>query len=286
MNVIAVWGNTYQEGHIEQLRKLFGAMRKRGFRVYVEGGFSRYLESKGVDMRIFPAVEEIPADTECVVSIGGDGTFLQAAQWTGSRELPILGINTGHLGYLASYFLNEADELLSALEQNTGTLERRAVIRAESSCLPDGFWPYALNEVAVLKAATASMVTIHTEVDGRFVADYMSDGLVVSTPTGSTAYNLSIGGPILQPTLDCVILSPIAAHSLTMRPVVISGRSHITFRASSRASECRVSLDGRSFLMKCGETLHLKPAGFKIVVLRRPDSNFAHILRTKLGWGR
>lgn len=285
MNVFAVWGNSYQESHIGELRKFFKAMRERGFRVYVERDFHDYLASQGVDVSGFPAVDEIPADTECVMSIGGDGTFLQAAQWTRARELPILGINTGHLGYLASYSLDEAGELLETLEKGTGTLERRAVIKVESGCLPPDFWPYALNEVAVLKAATASMVTIHAEVDGRFVADYMSDGLVVATPTGSTAYNLSIGGPILQPTLDCIILSPIAAHSLTMRPVVISGKSHVSLRASSRAPECRVSLDGRSFLMKCGETLHLREADFKTVVFRRPDSNFANILRNKLGWG-
>ncbi|MDE6028458.1 MAG: NAD(+)/NADH kinase, partial [Muribaculaceae bacterium] len=227
MTTGAGYGNHYQEGHFAGLRNFFSHLQTKGFKVYLERDFSLYLDSVGVDAGDVFVVEEFPRGVECVVSIGGDGTFLQAAQWVGRRETPILGINTGHLGFLASYSLDDTEELLNVVAAGRWRLERRAVIEVSCHAMPDGFWPYALNEVAVLKGETASMVNVHAEIDGYFLADYMSDGLVVATPTGSTAYNLSLGGPILQPTLSCLVLSPIAAHSLTMRPLVVSGDSRI-----------------------------------------------------------
>ena len=284
MNTLAIFGNHYQQGHLAGLRNFFANLAAKGFRVYVEHDFAHYLNSVGVDTDAFFVVEAFPRGVECVVSIGGDGTFLQAAQWVGRRETPILGINTGHLGFLASYSLDDTDELLDVMADGRGRIERRAVIEVVSDAMPDGFWPYALNEVAVLKGDSASMVTVHAEIDGYFLADYMSDGLVVSTPTGSTAYNLSLGGPILQPTLSCLVLSPIAPHSLTMRPLVVSGGSCIVLTPKSRVRECRVSLDGRSFMVSSGDSLMLKEAPFKVCVVRRPNGNFSALLRNKLGW--
>jgi len=286
MKSLAIYGNRYQEKHLEELHLFFGLLRERGFKVYLERDFSLYLQDAGIDIGSVFVVDEFPRGVDCVVSIGGDGTFLCAAQWVGARETPILGINTGHLGFLASYSLDEMDELLTVIADGLGTVERRAVIEVSCDSLPEGFWPYALNEVAVQKGDTASMLTIHAEIDGYFLADYMSDGLLVATSTGSTAYNLSVGGPIIQPTLGCMVLSPIAAHSLTMRPVVVSGESRILLTTSSRSSYCRLSLDGRSFTLRCGEPVFLKRAPFKVSVLRRPGSSFSHLLRNKLGWGK
>lgn len=284
MPSLAVYGNHYQQGHFQGLRKFFADLPAKGFKVYVERDFALYLNSVGIEMGDVFIVDDFPRGVDCVVSIGGDGTFLQAAQWVGRRETPILGINTGHLGFLASYSLDDTDELLDVVADGRGRLERRAVIEVACDAMPEGFWPYALNEVAVLKGDSASMVNVHAEIDGYFLADYMSDGLVVATPTGSTAYNLSLGGPILQPTLSCLVLSPIAAHSLTMRPLVVAGDSRIVLTPRSRSRECRVSLDGRSFLIDSGHSLMLKEAPFKVCVVRRPDGNFSRLLRNKLGW--
>ncbi|MDE6258867.1 MAG: NAD(+)/NADH kinase [Muribaculaceae bacterium] len=286
MKKLAIFGNRYQQGHFDGLRHFFADLPAKGFKVYLEQDFASYLSEIGIEVGDVFIVDKFPRGVDCVVSIGGDGTFLQAAQWVGSRETPILGINTGHLGFLASYSLEDTDELLTVVANGLGRVERRAVIEVACDAMPEGFWPYALNEVAVLKGDSASMVNVNAEIDGYFLADYMSDGLVVATPTGSTAYNLSLGGPILQPTLSCLILSPIAAHSLTMRPLVVSGDSRIVLTAKSRTRECRVSLDGRSFLIDSGESLILKEAPFKVGVMRRPDSNFSRLLRNKLGWGR
>lgn len=289
MNNIAIFGNRHQEGNLHDLQKFFVILDSREFRVSIHSRFAAYLNENGVTFG--PGVvmtDEFPEAAECVISIGGDGTFLRAAQWVANREIPILGINTGHLGFLASYSLDETEELLSTIAGGMGCIERRALLEVKGDCVPDGFWSYALNEVAVLKAETASMVTVRAEIDGRFLADYLSDGLVISTPTGSTAYNLSVGGPILQPTLGCLVLSPIAPHSLTMRPLVVGGASDIVLSAYSRSKYARVSLDGRSFMMRCGgeDSIRITRAPFSVMLLRRPESTFSDLLRTKLLWGQ
>lgn len=288
MNRISIYGNRHQEGYLPLLGRFFVRLVERGFEVAVASGFATYLKDHSVDMpaEIF-ITEELPDDTECVVSIGGDGTFLRAAQWVGKREVPILGINTGHLGFLASYSLDQMEELMDVVANDTATYERRMVLSVSCASMPEDFWPYALNEVSLLRGETASMVTIHAEVNGNFLADYMADGLVVATPTGSTAYNLSVGGPIMEPTLQCLVLSPIAPHSLTMRPLVIDGNSVVTLHADSRIDNSRVSLDGRYYnIPSDGSALEIRKANFEVVVMRRPNSQFARLLRNKLLWGR
>lgn len=288
MNRISIYGNRHQEGYLPLLGRFFVRLVERGFKVAVASSFAAYLKDHSVDMpaEIFIA-EELADDTECVVSIGGDGTFLRAAQWVGKREVPILGINTGHLGFLASYSLGQMEELMDVVADNTATYERRMVLSVSCASMPEDFWPYALNEVSLLRGETASMVTVHTEVNGNFLADYMADGLVVATPTGSTAYNLSVGGPIMEPTLQCLVLSPIAPHSLTMRPLVIDGNSVVTLHADSRIDNSRVSLDGRYYnIPSDGSALEIRKADFSVVVMRRPNSQFARLLRDKLLWGR
>lgn len=287
MRKIAIYGKRHQEEYLTLLGSFFEALAERRFDVSVATCFGEYLAGCGISLgEGMHVVDELPADTECVISIGGDGTFLRAAQWVGKREIPILGINTGHLGFLASYSLEEMGELMDVVANDRGRIERRTVLEVRCDAMPQDFWPYALNEVAVLRGETASMVTVHAEVDGYFLADYMADGLVVATPTGSTAYNLSAGGPIMAPTLECAVLSPIAPHSLTMRPLVVGAYSEICLTTSSRVDHSRVSLDGRYFMMACGkDELKIKRAGFCVMVLRRPDASFARLLRNKLLWG-
>lgn len=287
MRRIALFGNNYQDGYISALERLMRLLERRGFFVYIHSEFARYLAEMGVTLPAgAQSASVLPDDAECVLSMGGDGTFLRAAEWVGARELPIAGINTGHLGFLPSYNLDEMESLVEVLATDTGMLERRELLKVESSAIPADFWPYALNEVSLLKAETASMVTVHAEINGSFLADYQADGLVVSTPTGSTAYNLSVGGPIIQPTLDCMVICPIAPHSLTMRPLVVAGDSEIRLTATSRVSHSRVSLDGRSFLIDNGtDQVRLTRGEFKVVVLRRPDADFSRLLRNKLHWG-
>lgn len=287
MKRIAIYGNRHQENYLGELGDFFGLLRSRGFEVTVASCFASYLLEEGLERYWEKESEDFPEGVECVVSIGGDGTFLRAAQWVGKREIPILGINTGHLGFLASYSLDEMNELADVLANDLGSVEHRAVLELQCDAMPADFWPYALNEVAVLKGESSSMVTVTARIDGEFLSDYLADGLVVATPTGSTAYNLSAGGPILQPTLGCLVLSPLAPHSLTMRPLVVSGESRISLKATQRDHQARVSLDGRSFILgeDCGE-LEIRRADFSVAVLRRPGASFQTLLRDKLLWGK
>lgn len=288
MKKIAIFGNRHQEGYLPLLSRFFDTLTEKGFELGVARSFAGYLAEKGIRLPATARViGELDDDTEGVVSIGGDGTFLRAAQWVGKREIPILGINTGHLGFLASYSLEDTDELAEVMATDSATLERRMVFEVRSAAMPEDFWPYALNEVAVMRGETASMVSVRAEVNGNFLAEYMADGLVVATPTGSTAYNLSVGGPIMEPTLECAVLSPIAPHSLTMRPLVINGGSTVILRADSRAEYSRVGLDGRHFTLPAdGTSVEIRRADFTVVVMRRPNSRFARILQKKLLWGK
>lgn len=292
MKKIAVYGNSDQERWIPMIARFLQGLSSRGVDLYVNAGFSEFLQTHGVET-CWRSVADFPEGMDKLVSLGGDGTFLHAAQWEGSAGVPVLGVNTGHLGYLSSYTLEDLNELTEAVCGESGKIEPRMMLKLESPWLPEGFWPYALNEVAILKCETASMVTVRTLIDGRYLADYKADGLIVATPTGSTAYNLSAGGPILEPMTENMVISPIASHSLTMRPLVIGGGSTVEASVACRAQTCRVSLDGRPFTMSCPPSeeqalpmLKITRGEFTVNVLHRPDSDFATILRNKLLWGR
>lgn len=293
MKGIAIYGNTRQDSHLPHISRFLRLLEEHDVALYVEERFSEYLRRGGVSggwevRELFPA-----DDVDCVVSLGGDGTFLRCARWVAYHGTPIMGINTGHLGFLASYSFDEMDQLVPILLGGLGRIEPRMVLRVESRYLPEGVWPYALNEVAILKSDSSSMLDIRTWVDCNYLADYLADGLLVATPTGSTAYNLSVGGPILDPTVSNMVLSPVAPHSLTMRPLVIGGDSQVAVAVTSKARRCRISLDGRAFSMPCvqeNETaepaLTVTKAGFAVNILRSPESHFSDILRNKLMWGR
>lgn len=222
---------------------------------------------------------------DLAISLGGDGTFLRTARCVGSSETPILGINAGHLGFLADMtpaeFLAVDHDYLTALRH-----EPRKLLKVTcSEPLPDDCWPYALNDVALLKTDSASMISVQATVNGKPLTTYQADGLVVSTPTGSTGYNLSVGGPILEPTVDLLLLSPVAPHLLAMRPLGICGDSRIDLRVRARAGAYMLSLDGRSRPMPADATVSIQAAPFRIIVAQRPEHHFAATLRTKLLWG-
>lgn len=282
---IALSGNTYQDASLGRVGHLIGLLLSEGIAVDIHENFALYLSSHGVKIENCTVCTDLDASTDVVASIGGDGTFLRTAEWVGAREIPILGINTGHLGFLASYSLDNISRIIRALNLGEALSEPRMVIMVEG--IPDSdMIPFALNEVAVLKEESASMISVNTWIDGNPLADYRGDGLVVSTPTGSTAYNLSVGGPILQPTLSCMSLAPVAPHSLTLRPLVVDGNSRIRLLTTSRSSNYMLSLDGRSCLMRAGSQITIRRADYNVWVVHQYDENFITILRDKLYWGK
>lgn len=282
---VSLYGSR-REGHVSDIWRLVELLNGRGVGVSVERKLFDALTEAGIR----PAVHGVKsclspgADATLAISIGGDGTFLRTARWLAGREIPIIGINTGHLGFLAENTTESLEEVVSLICDGHGKVERRIVLEVECPAIPESERPFALNEVAFLKGA-ASMIDINVTVDDHFLASYRADGLLVATPTGSTAYNLSVGGPIIAPTLDCIALSPIAPHTLTLRPVIVGGESRIEATVSSRAADFRLSLDGRSSTIPCGVPVKIKKADYQVLTVRKEGENFASTMRNKLLWG-
>lgn len=289
--VIAINGRRrVSEESAETIRALIDELKRRTGRegLVLKREFADALERLGV---LRPGELEKSETFEgervgLVLSIGGDGTFLRTARWVAPSEVPILGINNGHLGYLTDIDLAEAPGLADALISGELQPDARRMLEVITEGGHGGpTEPYALNEVAVLRDATASMITIDTRLDGHALARYPADGLVVSTPTGSTAYNLSVGGPLIAPMTGAFVVSPVAPHALTMRPIVVPDTSEVEMRVESRTGHFRLALDGRSETLPEGVIVRVRRADFRTIIARRPGRDFADTLRTKLLWG-
>lgn len=281
---IAVYGNQCQDHRIDDIRRLLGALAGCGT-VVVESGFYDYLKAGMPDL---PAAREEHglSDADMVVSVGGDGTFLRTAAWVGSREIPILGVNTGHLGYLSDVTVDDMERMAADIAAGRFRTERRTLIEVTSDSDAMQGSRFALNEVAVLKSASSAMLRMDTKIDGAMLNTYLGDGLIVATPTGSTAYNLSVGGPILHPACRSFVISPVAAHSLTMRPLVLSDNAGISVRVrSGRSQSFRIAVDGESLSLPVGTTVFLRKASYCVKVVLRGEHDFACTLRNKLMWG-
>lgn len=219
-------------------------------------------------------------EADLAISLGGDGTFIRTAQCIGNGNTPILGINAGHLGYLADFTPRQfLDADISDLQ-----LDRRMMLKVESTTL--GGTAYALNEVALLKTDSASMIEVSASIGPNALTTYRADGLLVASPTGSTAYNISVGGPIVDPSLEAIILSPIAPHSLTMRPLVVSPQSAVHLKGTSRNGQLLLSIDGNSIPLPSGAEVTVSQAPHSLTVATRPGHHFADTLRAKLLWGQ
>ena len=265
---IAIYGSRRQHKAAEYIRDFLSMLSAAGISVVMHRKlYSHYELIPRSLAAVATVVDGDDFGADMAVSLGGDGTFLRTAVWVGDKGIPIIGVNTGHLGFLTTLPVERLCELLSALQNDSLRLERRHMLSVRS-CLPDSrMVPYALNEVAVAKVETASMIEARVEIDGLHMADYRADGIIVATATGSTAYNLSVGGPIVQPTVDVNVVTPVAAHSLSMRPMVVSGSSVLSITAGGRASHVRLSLDGRSCLLDTGCRIEIARAPFDTLVL-------------------
>ena len=222
---------------------------------------------------------------DMVISLGGDGTFLKAASRVGAKGVPILGINTGRLGFLADISPEEMEETLDEIYNNHYKIEERSVLQLHCNNERLMQSPYALNEIAVLKRDSSSMISIHTAINGAPLTTYQADGLIIATPTGSTAYSLSVGGPIIVPHSKTIAITPVAPHSLNMRPIVICDDWEITLDVESRSHNFLVAIDGRSESCKENTRLSISRANYSIKVVKRFNHIFFDTLRTKMMWG-
>ena len=244
MKRVVIFGNTYQQGDIAPVLELIRHLNERGIEVEVEREFHQYISDgcqRQVETPSFDA-NEVPA-ADMALSLGGDGTVLTTVMWVSRQGMPILGINLGHLGYLTAGNLDGHSGLIDDVLAGKYRIEERTMLQVDCDAV-DIPHPWALNDVAILRHETSSMLDMETRLCGLGLTTYRGDGLIVSTPTGSTAYNMSVGGPILEPTTSCLVLSPISPHSLTMRPLVVRDDSLIEVRTLSRATHYEVSIDG------------------------------------------
>lgn len=285
--VVAIYGSRRQGEYITRIARMLATLHENGVKIIMHSKLYRHLRSEVPgEQPVDSVVGDEPFDADVAISLGGDGTFLRTARWVGERQIPIVGVNTGHLGYLAAFNIEDIQGMVEDLLSGDYDIERRTLLKVECADGTSlGDYPYALNEVAILKTEDASMITCSVNIDGSSPARYQADGLIVSTPTGSTGYNLSVGGPIIEPTAAVLVLSPIAAHSLTMRPLVISDSNRLTVETTCRSRSFLVSLDGNARQLNAGATVEIVKAPFETLVIQRRGHRFTDTLRNKLLWG-
>ena len=295
---IAIFGNAMKSDTLREVQHILTCMSEQKINVLLSQELRQEL-----DLREYPSFPEnwngdqqpenvYGEPIDFALSIGGDGTFLTSAAAIGDKNIPILGVNCGHLGFLAEVQTQDVDDILHKLVAGEYTIERRILlnltildkdnIRREGLIMA----PNALNEIAILKQGLTNMLSIETKVNGELLHTYHSDGLIIATPTGSTAYNLSIGGPLVVPQNRGMILTPIAPHSLTVRPIIMPDDWKIDLRVSSRYDAYMVSVDGRSISLSTDLSLHIERAPYTVKVVQIGDNSFLKSLKTKLHWGR
>lgn len=286
MTEIAVFGNCYQTGKERQLHLIFDKLEQMGVRLLIDVTFFHFLQEKtGLSPRHAELIADNDFAADVALSIGGDGTFLRTAERVGDKNIPILGINTGRLGFLADVTINDIDPALTELYKNDFRVEERTLLALTMEQNGSERTFCALNEIAILKRDNSSMITIHVDINGTYLNSYEADGLVIATPTGSTAYSLSVGGPIIEPQASDFVLSPVAPHSLTTRPLVITDSSVLDIRTASRTDSFQVSVDGHSYTVDTDQTLRIGKAPYTIKVVKRNKHTFYDTLRDKLMWG-
>jgi NAD+ kinase len=282
----AIFGNHYQARKSVSIMKLLNLLKEMEAEVYIDKEFYEYLVDEfKLTIPHSGLIVDNNFEADFVLSMGGDGTFLKAAGRVGDKHIPIIGINMGRLGFLADVSASEIESSIHAIYRGDYAVEERSVLQIESDGMNINSYPFALNEIAVLKRDNSSMISIHAWINGEFLTVYQADGLIICTPTGSTGYSLSVGGPIIVPTSHSIGITPIAPHSLNMRPLIMSDDAVITLKVASRSHNYLLAIDGRNNTCKEDTTLTIRRANYRIAVVKRKQQSFFSTLRQKLMWG-
>ena len=282
----ALFGNIYQAKKSASIQKVLSCIANYGAELYVDMEYYYFLkDNQRLDVNATKIITDDDFQADFVISMGGDGTFLKSASRVGRKDIPILGVNMGRLGFLADISPDDIERCLEALYREDYAIESRAMIQVEADGEPLGDFSYALNDVAILKRDSASMISIRACINSQYLNTYQADGLVISTPTGSTAYSLSNGGPIIVPGTKVFSMTAVAPHSLNVRPIVIPDNSLIELDVESRNHNFLVAIDGRSEKCKEGTKITLRRAPYDIKVVKRSDHRYFNTLREKMTWG-
>ncbi|MBQ3914927.1 MAG: NAD kinase [Paludibacteraceae bacterium] len=281
---IAIFGNSGKRETLSEVKYLLDFMQRHDVRVILSNELRSEMNLREEYPLYTPETDE---NIHFALSIGGDGTFLTTAMQVAEKGIPILGINCGHLGFLADVQTEEVEPIMLKLISGDFTIEERSMLEVTTSddAAKRILNPFALNEVAILKQELASMISVEAMLNGEPLHNYYGDGLIISTPTGSTAYNLSAGGPIAVPQSRVLLLSPVASHSLNVRPLVIPDDWKLDLRVHSRTGAFLISIDGRSQRLTEEVTLHVEKAAFSVKLVRIDGHSFINALKTKLSWG-
>ena len=286
--IIAVYARSTKDNHAEYVEVIHNYLKSEGVEVIIHEAYYQYLRTTfnfNLQMDTYSTAEELISKAFYLICLGGDGTMLEKVTLVRKSGIPILGVNTGRLGFLATVNKNDLQKALQMLLMEKFTLDKRELIEISGCTTWFKDVNYALNEFTIHKKDSSSMINIDVYVDGIFLNPYFADGLIVSTPTGSTAYSLSCGGPIIMPDSDNFIITPIAPHNLAVRPIVISNNKEISFKVSGRSDEFNISLDSRSARVPIGTELKIKKAHFRLNLINLEGQHFFSTLRNKMMWG-
>jgi len=287
---VAIYGQQYQKEAVSYVLELLAELERNKVEVWIERGYLAALNQHETisNYPVFSHNEGLDSSFELFISVGGDGTILRAVTYVGDLEIPIVGINTGRLGFLSLFKKHEVRELVNAFISGSYEVTERSLVAIETGFDIPKFQGrlFALNEVTVARKDTTSMITVETYLNDEYLTSYWSDGLIVSTPTGSTGYSLSCGGPVLMPDVKSLVLTPIAPHNLNARPLVISDDTLIRLKVSGREDFHLVSLDSRVATLKNGREIIVKKADFTIKMVSFSAQSFLNTIRTKLLWGQ
>lgn len=287
--IIAIYGKEVQAKHLSEIQFLLDYLQQKKFEVCIHKSYLNKLKKElDIDfsqIQSFLKIKSKGATPELLISLGGDGTFLDATALIRKTKIPILGINTGRLGFLARVSSEDIEQAMNDYLAGSFEIEPRSLLEASLKHEDGEIKGIALNEVTIHKTDTASMVIIHTYVNGEFLNSYWADGLIISTPTGSSAYNLSVGGPIVAPASQNFIISPIAPHNLNVRPIIISDDSELTLRVEGRSDKSLLTIDSRRYRVSTESEIVIKRANHHVNLVKFYSQSFFKTLRNKLHWG-
>ena len=285
---IAILGREVRSGYLDQFTLLLEALSSRKVMFVWYAPFLEQLSQRGLKLphgEIFTSSEDLPQDVTLFLSLGGDGTFLSSVTYVRDRGIPVAGINFGRLGFLTTAKVGGEPPLwIDDLLEGRFSLEQRDLLRIDCGSVPEGFYPYAMNEISIHRQGPA-MLSISMKIDGRPLPLYRADGIVIATPTGSTAYSLSVGGPIVMPDSPVLIIAPIAPHNLNVRPLVAPLTSTLELTLSSRDLPAIVTVDNRSFTLPSGGSARITRGEFPFGYVSLFDNNFIKAIKDKLLWG-
>ena len=286
----ALYAQTYKTSNKDSIEKILFALEQRQSEIIFEEHYFNLLTQEKVitkTYRTFNDHQDLEEDINFFISIGGDGTMLRAANFVKSKNIPIVGINAGRLGFLANIQQDAIDLLIPKLFENDYTLSRRTLLQLNTATGKKS--PFAinsaLNEITISRKNTTSMITIETYINQEFLATYWADGIIISTPTGSTGYSLSCGGPIITPDSNCLVITPIAPHNLTTRPLIINDRSIIRMKVEGREPQFLVSIDSETNALNNDTEIEISLAPHTVNMVEFPTVTFLKTLRNKLLWG-